>query len=454
MSPATTGATRGSMAKFDKQFQLDVLGASISDPLYRRNAGRILRPEHFDSNEMQWLWRKLTEMPPQDIPSARLLAQWLKREFSDKDKRKDHKSVAVEAFKSKTTHAASSLEELNAFVQFRVAAKQMEGALKDLDHGDVDSAIEKLAHAAKYRPDSHYECDDWFEGFARRQLLRKERAEDPNSSYRVSSGLGHLDKLLGGGLKPGDFMIAAALTGVGKSHWAIQSACRSAMMGQRTLLVDTENGLDIEFARIDAKLMGIASQRMDQYELTAMELSQIRGKLARMAKRMSKTLRVVNIPLRRAKMSTFEQAIEDWEQQLGEPIKYAIVDCGDHLRPSERDKEKRLDQKNTFEELKSIADERKIPIQATAQLSKEAMGRIATGEQLSESYDKARIASIVWTLNQRKRQAASGLMDGYLAKHRGGTSRIWVPMKVDLSRSHFEYDEERDEKDDDEEDSE
>jgi len=178
-------------------------------------------------------------------------------------------------------------------------------------------------------------------------------------------------------------------------------------------------------------------------------LERLASKLARTKKQLAQKLKVVHMSPRHASIVTLEQALDDMAVE-GRPCEMLWVDCGDHLTPTETNKEKRLDTANAFWEMKSIASERGIPMAVTVQLSKEALGRIASAEHLSEAYDKARIASRVVTLNQTRREATEDRMRFFLAKNRGGRGKIIIPLKVDLSRSHFEHVPEDDEDDEDE----
>lgn len=436
---------------FDVDFQKDIVAKAMADPGYRIQAARIVQPDHFAGSELEWCWRQTVKLPPGETYSAKLLATQIRAEFaSDPEKAKAHLKMARDLLKRSPGHARASLDQLRKFAGYTALSAGIETAIKKLERGDVDAATEALHVASRHRPAGSYESADWVEGIEARMAERKRRKEDPLAYYRVTTGVDRLDDLMGGGLIPGDFCIFAGLTGIGKSHTAINGSYAAATRGFNTLLVDTENGLDMQFDRLDAKFMGAASDRVAVYDLTKGELDRLAAKLARVKARLTQKLKVVHTSPRTASITTLEQALDDMAVE-GRPCQMLWIDCADHLKPSEGHKEKRLEAANTFWEIKSIADERKIPIAGTVQLSKEALNRIATSEHLSEAYDKARIASRVVTLNQTRREATEDRMRWFLAKNRGGRSKIIVPLKVDLSRSHFEHVPEDDEEEDEDE---
>jgi len=435
---------------FDVGFQKDIVAKAMADSAYRVQAARIVQPEHFTGTELEWCWRQTVQLPAGEKCTAKLIATQIRAEFaSDPEKAKNHLKEARALLDRKVVHAHASLEQLRKFASYAALSTGIEGAIKKMERGDVDGATEALHVAARHRPVGTYQEGDWIEEMEARMAMRKKRSEDPESYYRVTTGNDRLDDLTGGGLIPGDMCIFAGLTGIGKSHTAINGAYHAAARGYNTLLVDTENGLDIMFDRLDAKFMGAASDRVAVHDLTKGELNRLVDKMARMKKRLARKLKVVHMSPRHASIVTLEQALDDVAME-GRPCQMLWVDCGDHLTPTQTNKEKRLDAANAFWELKSIADERGIPIAVTVQLSKEALNRIAAAEHLSEAYDKARIASRVVTLNQTRREAGEDRMRWFLAKNRGGRGKILIPMKVDLSRSHFEHVPEDDEEDEDE----
>ncbi len=60
------------------------------------------------------------------------------------------------------------------------------------------------------------------------------------SSRAVSSGIGELDRVLGGGVTPGGVLLLAGEPGVGKSTLLLELAARWARQGRRTLYVSGE----------------------------------------------------------------------------------------------------------------------------------------------------------------------------------------------------------------------
>lgn len=81
------------------------------------------------------------------------------------------------------------------------------------------------------------------------------RRVDPEDARRALTGIGELDRVLGGGLVPGAVVLLAGEPGVGKSTLLLEVAARWARAGRRTLYVSGEESaaqVRLRAARTDA----------------------------------------------------------------------------------------------------------------------------------------------------------------------------------------------------------
>jgi DNA repair protein RadA/Sms len=84
---------------------------------------------------------------------------------------------------------------------------------------------------------------------------------DPGSRPRFESGIGELDRVLGGGLVPGSIVLLAGEPGVGKSTLTLQAAEGLGRAGHRVLLVCGEESLEQVAARARRIGAGLGSTR-------------------------------------------------------------------------------------------------------------------------------------------------------------------------------------------------
>jgi DNA repair protein RadA/Sms len=73
---------------------------------------------------------------------------------------------------------------------------------------------------------------------------------------RVKTGLGELDRVLGGGLVPSSVILVGGDPGIGKSTLLLQTACRLGAGGQRVIYISGEESVDQ--IRLRARRLGLA----------------------------------------------------------------------------------------------------------------------------------------------------------------------------------------------------
>jgi mRNA-degrading endonuclease RelE of RelBE toxin-antitoxin system len=139
------------------------------------------------------------------------------------------------------------------------------------------------------------------------------------------------------------------------------------------------------------------------------------------------------------------------EEEEG-PARLIVFDSLDHMVPSEKSGDRRARETNAHMDGKSIAEERRAALWATTHAPKDVVNKIATAENVGESYDKARLADIVITINENKAMALKNQMKLYLAKYRQGKSRLLITVEVDKAvMTYKEIEEEKQEVEEDEE---
>lgn len=90
---------------------------------------------------------------------------------------------------------------------------------------------------------------------------------EPNASQHCSTGVGELDRVLGGGLVPGSVTLLAGDPGVGKSTLLLKVAHRWAQAGQRTLYISGEESAGQ--IRLRADRIGCGGEDVSEVYLAA-----------------------------------------------------------------------------------------------------------------------------------------------------------------------------------------
>jgi len=292
-----------------------------------------------------------------------------------------------------------------------------------------------------------YEMTSWIEEFDARQEERKFKAEHPESFTCVPTGWPSLDKVALG-VSAGEMALLLATTNKGKSIAAVNLGYHSVTRGFKTVHVTTEMKVGPVAQRYDARWSGQPYIDFKKYDFTTSQLKEIEEKQKRTRKKLSGLLQIIHLPVG-ATTAQLSMAMEEARDLMG-GLDLLVLDSPDHMAPQSRHKDHRLNQAQVFWDLKTILDEENVAGWATVQAGKEWESKMVKSEGTSESYDKARIADMIVSLNfPENRSRSTAVVDdddddgdkedetpsdspdlvAYLAKYRDGKARISIPLK-------------------------
>jgi hypothetical protein len=214
--------------------------------------------------------------------------------------------------------------------------------------------------------------------------------------------------------------------------------------------------------------------RFKLFDFSKPEVEKIDKRLKAVHKKYSNLLHIVELPLRRATIETVRSVLEDLKAEYDFTPKLICLDSADHLRGVGKFEGVRLEQTEVYWDCAALAQEG-YAVWTSTHAGREWAEKVAEAEAAGESYDKARIADIVLTLNTPKKKtrttrvttdddddeakpatpkpSAGSTPKGkyvelYLAKYRDGDSKLTIPLDAQFSRMYIR---ELEEGDDDEE---
>jgi hypothetical protein len=215
--------------------------------------------------------------------------------------------------------------------------------------------------------------------------------------------------------------------------------------------------------RQDARWLKMPYKKFKEYDFLPSELRDIEARLKRIRKRHENKLHILSMPIRSATMAVVRNALDDlWLEHAFKPD-FVVFDSLDHILPDYRAESNRLDQANIYWAAKGLAEDMGIAVWSTTQAGKEYVKQLITAEATAESYDKARIADLILTINEPfKRSRATKVVDDeagddeddvdetggispeisvrgkylelYLAKYRDGASALTIPLDAELDK--------------------
>ncbi len=452
---------------FDIEFEHDVIACSLREDAFIKKAARIADAHHFSTKEAAWLWRVISETWANfsERPSPRLVLARAESEFKESEKRKPYIALAVKLFKHKATAPKAALDELGKFVRQVNLQISLEQSAKHLEKGELDEAESVMYKGARSSGrERNYTHIDWWGDFDARQTARKHEKEHPEEFTVIPTGMKQLDKALSGGARKGEVCLIMGTTGRGKSVLLNNVGHAGIKHGFGAVYFALEMPARQVATRADALWSGLRYDQFKGFDFKPSELRELMERRRRGMKRYKDKFHIISMPVKSADIRTLKAALDDLRDEKGFVPSLVLVDSGDHMRSVDRTLDQyRLQQAEVYWSLKQLAEEDGYVLWSTVHAGREWAHQIATSEATSESYDKARIADLIVSLNdpnsrpgKRKKtivmsddddedepeevktadatEAASRRMELYLAKYRDGVSKLKIELDADFSR--------------------
>ncbi len=445
--------------KLDIAFEEQVLCRALKDVSYLKRAARIADVHHYGTKHHAWIWKQIRDVwdTYREPTSGKMLVVRAKREFADEVERAPYLELARKLIKRKPKASMAALDELSRFVRFVNAQIALEKSAKHLEAGKLDDVYDTMRTVSRrdLRP-REYTRVRWIEEFEQRQAERKHRKEHPEDYTSIPTGFTRLDKIITG-IQLGELALVVGTTGRGKSILLTNLAYYAMKTGYKVAYFAFEMPARQIAMRQDARWLQMAYRKFKDYDFVPSELRDINRRLKRMKSKWEGRFEIFSMPVRSATIDTIRGALDDARVESDFKGQLLLLDSADHLLPTGRSESHRLDQANVYWGCKGLAEEDGYAICSSTQAGKEYVNRTATAEAPSESYDKARIADLILSINEPKKHSrATKVVDEddeddepedemspatrgryleiHLAKYRDGESRISIPIDAEFEK--------------------
>jgi KaiC/GvpD/RAD55 family RecA-like ATPase len=455
------------MSTFDVEFEHDILANCLREDAFLKRAARIADAHHFSNKEAGWFWKVISETWTNfgERATPRIVLARAEDEFKEPEKRKPYIALALKLFKHKSAAPKAALDELSKFVRQVNIQISLEQSAKHLEKGELELAESVMYKGARATGgERKYTHINWWDDFETRQAARKHEKEHPEEFTIIPTGMPQLDKALSGGARKGEVCLIMGTTGRGKSVLLNNVGHAGVKHGFCAVYFALEMPARQVATRQDALWSGMRYDQFKGFDFKPSELRDLSDRRRRGMKRYKDKYHIISMPVKSADIRTLKGALDDLRDEYGFVPSLVLVDSGDHMRSVDRTLDQyRLQQAEVYWSLKQLAEEDGYVLWSTVHAGREWAHQIATAEATSESYDKARIADLIVTLNdpnsrpgRRKKsiiveddddedepeevktkdatESATRRMELYLAKYRDGVSKLKIELDADFSR--------------------
>jgi replicative DNA helicase len=422
-----------------------VLGAVLIDPACLAKAAGILDTGDFYRPAHQTIWAGLAEMSNAgqacDLVTARA-------HFRDRGWLEQIGGVEYLVALAKGVPTSANVEYYARIVKDKSILRQIIVTCAEL----IEAAYEAGTDAAEAIRDAEQRLYNLAPSralgrtltvaeAAKRVIDRAERVAAGLEPAGLSLGWPDLDDASGGGLRPGQLVVIAAATSIGKSAIALRMAANVAAAGGAVKVFSVEMSADELGARLLAMHSGvdgllIARGRVGEHDRGRLEKAQ--AEFARWGRNVELTDRPLTVPQMGAELRRMGH-------RLNRQIDLAVIDYlqivpaheGDNLR-------ERIN--GITRAAKLMAQELRVPVLLLSQLSRTAQAERRAPElhDLKESSSIEQDADGVILLHRRPDALADAVsgnitIDAKIAKWRNGLTTQWGQLSLSFKRDTADF---------------
>lgn len=431
-------------------FFKDVLAKCVKDRSFciKLVQSRI-KKEHFPRKYMSWVFGVVKEFMNNPKYGSRLPTFNIFKDKLDKDNSlsKEMKISFYSKIRALYKHIPHneeySMESIENKITYREFKESLHDTLKNMDSnpGEINKLMNSfVSKTFKISNQNSVQIVDLYSDFHKRQKERLFIKKNPGTFKRFHFGVKSIDSILPGGLMQPMMASVAAKTGRGKSVFTITFGDEASKQGFNVTHITSENENFQTTGRYDSKITKI---KYDDIQLSNLNIKQKKKFnkvfMNRVKSKNRGNIKIVKFPPNDFTAASIQHVINVLEAE-GHKTDFLIVDSPDLMQsviPNLKDK--RLQQAAIYWELKCVLESKKCIGFVTTQLTKLSSDDNPSAEDLSESYDKARMLDFLMVLTQSKTQRASNEASIVVVKNRDGKlPSEAINISTNFSIMHFE----------------
>jgi len=416
---------------FNIYYQRTLLHRIVKDKKYANQAIPILTEDVFDTEPLKWICNKIKN----GHTTPRILISELKKvkDVIDPDLRKAISSD-LKTFLGKPNEDESryAIDQLIEFVETQNMVDAMKDATYKLEEGRNAREIREILYKAVFKiHNEDTEIDNYVSSQSAR-FNERERLAKENKLIYLSSGFKNIDNDIKGPLL-GQFWSFFGDTNLGKSQAAVKAGVSNVIKNYRVLHIVVEDLLSMTLQRYDSSFTLTRYDDLTNNNLTDKDRKRIEKAFKILKTKRENHLRVVKIEEGSTMDKVYTvfkqlQAAEDFYPQL------ILIDSPFNMEPIHRKENARLSHTQIYKEIRQFCRKEEVAVIAFDQSNQESKGKRADTGAVSESYNKARIADGLITMNQNKLQKKNKIIELFTAKMKDRDKH-----KSYLQRTDFEY---------------
>ena len=420
---------------FSKEFQESMIGLMLIDSSFAEKIVKVIPDDRLYSDSHKYLFNKIGEFiekeqrPPTyleiedgsktiELTKRKIILRFVKQMYS-------LKVMDADFIKERVTEYAR--KNLFVFI-FQNAQTLWNTGKSDEAYTLVKDGIGDL-YGVSLKDDANVSIREF-------ENVRGVYATEISTMKRkIPTIIPPLDQILKGGLEKGELGIFLAEAKKGKSQALVHTGVAGLLHGFRVAHFVLEGMTQQTVLRYQARLSMIDYNKLESDSLSKEES----WKLKRISDKHKDNL--ILVPFNSHWNYTVldvESKIRELERSGNKPD-LVIIDYADLLRHHEKSKEKRHEQTEVYRDLKRVAMMRNVAIWTASQARRPEEGPekeyLLRAKDISESYEKVRIADFIATLNQTPLEKEYGIVRLHADVYRSNDTDKTIRLVTDFGKS-------------------
>lgn len=410
------------LQSYGKKFQYKMVYLLLTDKVFFERLFTILDPTLFSSDSVQWIVKKLKDHYNdfKELPDVDNFKIYITQEIENKSTKINVVHTLKKIYEQRRTNNTDLIKKTATdFFKNQNLGKAIFECVdlwKDKRYEEIRNKINKALTSGEEQDVGLSYIEDIDERY-------EEMKRDT-----ISFGYKILDKYTGGGIAGGELAVIVAPSGTGKTFLMNHMALRMLREGKKVVYYNLEDNKNYIALRLDSILMKDSTQNM-------------RNRIDELKEKISKDIRsniyIQDFP---SQITNVNHLISHYDRLklLHFHPDVIFVDYGDILGSVHPRQQDWLDQKQKFEELKSMAQQLEIPIITAGQANKQSLEKnIVEAQDIQRAYSKVAPCNIILGFSRHVSDKLNNTGRIHFAKNKYGPDGITLPANINYSDGTF-----------------
>jgi len=421
-----------------ENFESDFIVFLLNKDRFLKFHNRI-KEKHFTNEILRWIFKVIETHYRRynEIPNLKVFKTEIFKLTVPNNEKKAYYITIKKLLSKKLSISEKYIEDnVREKVEKEEFVESIQKAVYNIEKGDLNRARKDLIQSVLLgKEDKKFPIISVLKDWKSRQVIRKELKKLPSSKRFVSTPYSAINRI-SSGIQISEAATVAGLTGVGKSIMLGEFGLNSLLENLNVLHFPLENTGEQTAQRYDSRISEIEYDIIKFYRFKGPEIKTFEKIFKVLSSTISGDVKIQETYRNEADFSYIEETILYLREQ-GSNTDFLIIDSCDIMKSAIRYESYRLDRASIYWDFKDYCKMKRIPGLTTTQLKIGSKGRVATSEDLAESYDKARILDLVYIMSQTEEDRKKNIVRFSLDKNRDGVDGINVNLYKDAAKMRF-----------------